>query len=182
MLGRLQPSLTRLDALVGDLRPGAVQLRVLAPPLSSAIVTLGAVAPQLDRTLRAVQRGAPAVTRLLGAARPVLARLRPALSQLAPMVGCVRPYAPELAGFFSTWQSMGSFHDAGGHYGRVQVQEFPFLNDNSSTPAAIIKQFPTVNYSLIRPPGYSARASWLQPQCGAGTAGLDPTQDPEVGG
>jgi phospholipid/cholesterol/gamma-HCH transport system substrate-binding protein len=181
-LTNLDPTLHSLDGLVGDLTPGAIRLRSLSAPLDAAVHTLGRVAPQLDGTLAVVQRRGPAVTRLLHTARPVLDDLRPALTQLGPIAACVRPYVPELAGWFSTWASMGSYYDAGGHYGRVLAQAFPFPDDSSSRPSTVTSAFRDLGYALIRPPGYSAGSTWYQPSCGAGPDGLDPAQDPELGG
>jgi phospholipid/cholesterol/gamma-HCH transport system substrate-binding protein len=181
MLARLDPTLSSLGGLVGDIRPGAAELNRLASPLRSAIVTLGSVAPALGATLATVQRHAPGIANLLDSARPVLSKLAPALTQLAPMAACVRPYSPEIAGFFSTWDSMASYYDANSHYPRVVPQVFPFPNEATLPPSQLVKLIPNLGYSLIRPPGYSAGQTWLQPQCGADTAGLDPAQDPEAG-
>ncbi|HEX4108495.1 MAG TPA: MlaD family protein [Solirubrobacteraceae bacterium] len=182
MLGELNPTLTRLGSLVHTIAPGAGQLRSLASPLSSAIHTLGAVAPELNSTLATVQDHGAAVTSFLDTSQPVLSELRPVLSSLAPMLGCLRPYAPEIAGWFSTWQSMGSYYDADGHYARVEFQAFPFIDDDPATPAQIVADTPGLGYALLRPPGYGVGQTWYQPQCDAGPSGLNPADDPEANG
>jgi phospholipid/cholesterol/gamma-HCH transport system substrate-binding protein len=180
-LARLDPSLTKLNTVVSDIKPGAVKLRDLAAPLGQAITTLGTVAPELNGTLADVQKDAPQITSLLNTAKPVIASATPALNSLEPMAACVLPYAPEIAGFISTWQSMGSYYDAVGHYARVLGQVFPFIDDDPSTPAKLVSGIANLGYALIRPPGYGADQTWLQPQCGAGASAIDPADDPEPG-
>jgi phospholipid/cholesterol/gamma-HCH transport system substrate-binding protein len=180
MLTRVDPTLSRLHALIGDLSPGASQLQALSTPLSDAVARLVTVAPQLNQTLATVQRSAPQVTGLLDATRPLAEQLKPALSQLGPIVGCLRTYAPELAGFFATWHSLGIDHDAEGIYGRTELQQFPFPDTSPLSSSQLVKTIPNLLYSLIRPPGYNAGQSWYQPQCDAGSSGLDAADDPEA--
>jgi phospholipid/cholesterol/gamma-HCH transport system substrate-binding protein len=181
-LDRLNPTLTSLGTLVSEISPGAASLRALADPLSKAITTLGTVAPQLNQTLASVQTGAPGISALLRTAKPVLAAAKPALERLTPMVACVLPYGPELAGFITTWESMGSYYNASGHEARVVAQAFPFPNDSPLTPSQLVKTFPNLGYALVHPPGYAAGQTWLQPQCGTGSSALDPADDPETTG
>jgi phospholipid/cholesterol/gamma-HCH transport system substrate-binding protein len=183
LLTRLDPTLTKLQGLVHDIRPGAAELHRLVTPLSSAITTLHTVAPDLDATLATVQHHGSAISELLDSARPVLSKLTPALEQSSPIAACVRPYTPEIASFVSTWLSMASFHDANSYYARVFAQAFPFPNEQRLRSSQLVHTIPNLGYSLIRPPGYGAggNQTWLQPQCGAGAGGLDPTQDPEAG-
>ncbi len=178
-LQKLDPSLTKLNTIVNEISPGALRLKQLAAPLSQAISTLGTVAPELDDTLQTVQKSGPAVTSLLSTARPVIADATPTLAKFEPMAACILPYGPEIAGFISTWDSMGSFYDGVGHYARVIAQVFPFIDDETASPATLVKSIQNLGYALIRPPGYGAGQSWYQPQCGVGTSAVTAADDPE---
>lgn len=179
-LGRLDSSLEGIDGLVADLRPGAREARSLARPLASATGALSVVAPRLDETLRAVDRGAPQISRFLTEARPLLQQLAPTLDRLAPMVGCIRPYAPEFAGLFSTWHSFTTRYDKLSHYARVNFQGNRFGSLATQPVAEQQKTDPNLDYAFIRPPGYLAGDPQFLPQCGAGREGLDAAADPEA--
>jgi hypothetical protein len=100
------------------------------------------------------------------------------------MVACLRPYAPEIAGFLTSWSSIGAAYDAQANYGRVLLQSFPFPNAMPASAAEVQRVIPGLGYALVRPPGFGAFAdpggTWLQPQCGSGADGVDATKDPEA--
>ncbi|MGE4426820.1 MAG: MlaD family protein [Solirubrobacteraceae bacterium] len=179
-LRRVRPTVTRLGRLGDDLRPGAARLASLAPRLDRATRALHVAAPELDATLRTVGDASPTLDALLRDADPLLRRATPVMEEATPMVGCLRAYGPEIAGFVATWKSVGPFYDANGHYGRVQDQAFPFPNDTPLPPAVVHGLIPNLDYTLVRPPGYSAGTPWFLPECGAGPEGLDPARDPEA--
>jgi len=181
-LAHLDRSLTGLSGLVADIRPGAVGLRNVAPLLARTLRTLVRVAPLAIGTLRTGTRDAPAATSFLSAARPFTPPLSRGLASLAPMVGCIRPYAPELAGFSSTWSGIGSYIDKTGHYVRVNVIQTPVSPGTTETSAqAVAGSGGSLSYAMPRPPGLNAGQPWFQPQCGAGPEALDPSTDPEAG-
>jgi hypothetical protein len=98
------------------------------------------------------------------------------------MVGCIRPYAPELAGFSSTWSGIGSYFDKTGHYVRVNVIQTPVTPGTTETSAQVVAgSSGSLSYAMPRPPGLNAGQPWFQPQCGAGPGALDPSTDPEAG-
>jgi virulence factor Mce-like protein len=179
-LARLDTSLGGLSALVADLRPGAAQLRPLAAEARPALVQLRHTVPVALATVRTAEASAPAVTTMLANGVPFAGDLGNVLSRLGPMLSCVRPYAPELAGFLSNWASWAQDYDAITHYGRVRVIEGP----HSGTFAQGVSTAQFVNatgslYALPRPPGVAAGQPWLIPSCGYGPAALDPARDPE---
>jgi phospholipid/cholesterol/gamma-HCH transport system substrate-binding protein len=181
-LAHLDRSLGGLSGLVSDIRPGAVGLRRVAPVLAHTLHTLVRVAPLAIGTLRAGTRNAPAVTSFLSAARPFTPPLSRALASLAPMVGCIRPYAPEIAGFQSTWAGIGSYFDKTGHFVRVNIVQTPVTPGTTETSAqAVASSGGSLSYAMPRPPGLNAGRPWFQPQCGAGPGALDPSTDPEAG-
>jgi virulence factor Mce-like protein len=180
MLGHLDRSLNGLGALVSDLRPGAAGLLATAHPLRHALQTLVRVAPLAESTLATGTRRLPALTRFLTATRPFVPGLGSALRRLAPMLACVRPYAPEIAGWLATWQ--GGLYDNVGHYGAIDVVQTPVMPGTSDTSAqAVANSHGALSYAFPRPPGLNAGQTWFQPQCGAGPDALNPKDDPEAG-
>ena len=180
-LHRLQPSLTGLDRLVSEIAPGARGLAWLAGPATGALTELRGVAPLATGTLRTGTRAAPAITGLLREGVRFMPRLGGVLGDLTPVFGCLRPYAPEVAGFLSTWSGFAKNYDARGHYARTLIQTLPYAAGQPSSQA-LLEEAPGTTYAFPRPPGLDAGQAWLQPQCGAGQSALDATQDPEVSG
>lgn len=181
-LQRLGRSSTGLHALVRDLAPGAARLVPLARRARTALAELARTAPVGTAAIRTTVRAAPGITALLREGRPFSGRLAPVLSRLTPMLACIRPYAPEIAGFMSTWASYAKNHDATSHYARVHVTASAtsnHLTPPDMTTADYMKLNPELTYAMPRPPGFNAGQAWLQPQCGTGADGLDPAKDPE---
>ena len=181
MLAHLDRSLNGLGTLMSDLRPGAAGLLATARPLDHALRTLVAVAPQTEATLVTGTQRLPAVTRMLDAARPFLPTLSSALRRLAPMLACVRPYTPEIAGYYGTWQA--GAYDNVGHYGVIDTIETPVMPGTTlSSAQAVAQSGGALAYAFPRPPGLNAGQPWFQPRCGAGPDALNPGDDPEAGG
>ena len=102
---RLAPLLRQLRPLVHDARPTIRDLRVLirAPGSGNDLIDLLLQMPRLE----AVSRGAfPRGVRTLQQAQPVLEY--------------VRPYSPDLTGWFTRFGQDASNYDANGHYARIQ--------------------------------------------------------------
>ncbi|HWF53884.1 MAG TPA: MlaD family protein [Solirubrobacteraceae bacterium] len=180
-LAHLNRSLNGLTTLVDDIRPGAAGLASTAPPLQRALQTIDRVGPDVQDVLRSGTRRLPALTRLLATATPFLPTLSKALGTLAPMLACVRPYAPEIAGYLGTWQA-GPYDNAG-PYATIDLIQTPVaLPGTTDTSARAVGQSGgTLKYAFPRPPGLNAGQPWLQPQCGAGPSALNPADDPEAG-
>lgn len=180
-LARVDASIPGLQALVTDLRPGADRLQGFAPVLRRAADRLAQVAPLASQALRAANGDAPAVTKLLSILEPFAPKAAEALQTFAPMAGCLRPYGPEIAGFFATWAGYTSRYDAAGHYARAlpPVQPIPHGTPLKSADALKLTAPGSVSYAMPRPPGLNQQQPWFQPQCGAGPDALDATKDPE---
>jgi len=172
-------SIPGLDALVGDLRPGAARLAQLAPVVRTTTRELLEVAPIATSALRRARGSTPDVTRLLAVGTPFSGRARGLLKQSAPVIGCLRPYAPEIAGFAATWGDFNASYDATGHFARVIAGANPIANGTSSSPAQTIAANPQLRYAMPRPPGENVGQPWYQPQCGVTRDALDPANDPE---
>lgn len=182
-LARLDNSLGGLQALVDDLRPGALELRQTAPVMLRTLTTLRATAPLATRTLRAGARSAPALTGFLRKGTPFMPQVGAAFRSLAPMVACIRPYAPELAGFAGTWIGFQSNSDAFGSYARASEQKSLIPVGTSQTSKQLVDSLKgRLFYAFPRPPGLNAGQPWFLPQCGAGPSAVDAAKDPEAGG
>lgn len=180
MLAHLNRSLNGLGTLVSDLRPGAARLLAVAPPLRHALRTLVSVAPLAESTLVTGARRLPAVTGFLKTARSFLPGLGGAFTRLAPMLGCVRPYTPEIAGYYSTWQ--GGAYDNVGHYGVIDVIQTPVMPGTTLTSAqAVAQSHGALSYAFPRPPGLNGGQPWFLPRCGVTRNALNPNDDPEAG-
>jgi virulence factor Mce-like protein len=182
-LRRLDTSLTGLSGLMTDLAPGAKQLRALAPTAYSATATLHQLAPLVTRTLDAGTGSVPDIGRLLKTGASFMPLLGKNLKQLAPMFGCMRPYAPELAGQWSTWLSMTGSSDTNGGYvrGMPVVTPPPEFQAGSHLDSVQLTNLykDRVFYARPRPPGLNVGQPWFIPQCDITQAALDPSKDPE---
>lgn len=180
-LAHLNRSLNGLTTLVDDIRPGAAGLASTAAPLEHALQTIYRVGPDVQSVLRTGTRRLPALTHFLNTAKPFLPSLSKALGTLAPMMTCVRPYAPEIAGYLGTWQA--GPYDNVGPYATIDLIQTPVaLPGTSDTSAQAVSQSGgTLSYAFPRPPGLNAGQPWFQPQCGAGPDSLIAADDPEAG-
>lgn len=182
-LARLDSSLGGLQALVDDLRPGAAELRRIVPAMRRTLTTLRRTAPLATQTLRSGARSAPSIGRFLGAGTPFMPQLGAAFERLAPMLACIRPYAPELAGFAGTWIGFQGNSDAVGRYARASEQKSLIPVGSSQTSKELVDTLKgRLFYAFPRPPGLNAGQPWFLPECGAGPSALDPAEDPEAGG
>jgi phospholipid/cholesterol/gamma-HCH transport system substrate-binding protein len=178
---RLDTSLNGLTTLVDTLRPGAPALAQLAGTTAVTLRTLRNVAPQATAALNAGTAAAPPLTRLFTTGETVMPAVARALRTFTPMFACLRPYAPDLAGFLSTWPGFTSHYDAGGHYGRAfELTVIPALYPgtalNSQQAMAVS---PGLTYAFPRPPGMNDGHPYFIPQCGITPAALNPADDPE---
>jgi virulence factor Mce-like protein len=178
---RLDTSLNGLNTLVNDLRPGAPALARLAGTAASALSTLRRVAPQATSTLRAGIAAAPALSRLFGTGTSFMPAAGRALTTFNPMLSCLRPYAPDVAGFLTTWPGFTSHYDAGGHYSRAfELTVIPALYPGTILNSAqAIATSPGLTYAFPRPPGMNQGRPYMLPQCGITAAALNPAFDPE---
>jgi hypothetical protein len=100
------------------------------------------------------------------------------------MVSCLRPYAPDLAGFLTTWPGFTSHYDAGGHYGRAfELTVIPALYPGTLfNSKQAIAASPGLTYAFPRPPGMNDGHPYFMPECGITSAALNPADDPEGAG
>jgi virulence factor Mce-like protein len=181
---RLDTSLTGLNRLVNDIRPGAPALVRLSGTAQTALATLRRVAPIATATLDNGISAAPSIRRLLSTGTSFMPPARRALTTFDPMISCLRPYAPDIAGFLTTWPGITKNYDAGGHYARsfeltVIPALYPGTPLNSQQALALS---PGISYAFPRPPGLNDGHPYFIPQCGITPAALNPADDPEGAG
>jgi virulence factor Mce-like protein len=180
-LARLDRSLDGLQGLVDDVRPGAAGLRSIAPTVRRAVATLRDVAPLATTTLQLGRRRAPAISRFLAKATRFMPRLSSTLGGLAPMVACLRPYGPEIMGFFANWGSYNANFDGLGRYARNSIQSPVFPAGTPDTSKQIADRLgDRVRYAFPPPPGWQVGQPWFIPKCGITKAVVNPSRDPET--
>jgi len=171
-------TLTDVETLSKHLSPGVRQLRLISKPLASALTTVADVGPDAEATVRSLRKAAPDLERLLGATTKAAPKIGSVGTQGEEAVRCIRPFAPEIAGFFSSWASFMSWDDSRNRYVRLQAQVSPYPNTTPLTAEQFQKVLPDLKYSFPRPPGLNGGQPWLQPQCGIGPGALDPSMNP----
>ncbi len=183
-LARTDASLDGIDELLATVRPGARELPSLSRVAGPALGRLQDVAPTAARTLRTVRDVAPQLSRLLDVATPFTAPAAKALDGAGPVLGCVRPYAPEIAAFLSTWGGWTKNYDPVSHYGRVHIREgATSLNGLLPSAEALVGLsklgLADYRYAMPRPPGLNAGRPQFLPECGITKDALDAAKDPE---
>jgi phospholipid/cholesterol/gamma-HCH transport system substrate-binding protein len=122
----LRSTLDDLDVLVAaskpatkDLAPFLKQLRPLVKQARPTIADLRKLVrkPGAGNDLTDLLRKAPGLER---AARPAFANSITALRKSLPVLSFIRPYTPELVGWFKDFGQTTSNYDANGHFARIQ--------------------------------------------------------------
>jgi phospholipid/cholesterol/gamma-HCH transport system substrate-binding protein len=122
----LRATLTDLDVLVAESKPAtrdlAPFLRELRPLVARARPTIRDLRtairrPGDDNDLVELMRKQP---RLQQVASPALRNTTRAVRRSTPVLNFIRPYTPELVGWFRDFGQGGANYDANGHYARIQ--------------------------------------------------------------
>jgi hypothetical protein len=158
------------------------EVRRLAAPLRGTLERLVEVGPDARGTVTTLGNAAPDLNRFLDTLRPLLSRLRRIGIGGARALRCIRPYAPEIAGLFTTWGTgIWANRDGQDHYVRAEVGTYPFTNASPLSSEQLTKLLPGLSVSFPRPPGDAAGQPWYQPQCDIGPSSHDAASDPENG-
>ncbi|MDX8150714.1 MlaD family protein [Patulibacter brassicae] len=184
IMARLDTSLDKADSLLQAVQPGAKELPSLAREAGPALVQLQDTAPTAARTLRTVRDVSPDLSKLLDVATPFMAPAAKAVDQLAPAMHCIRPYAPEIAGWASTWGGFTQNYDTVAHYPRIHLREGAtsvngFLPNSELFTSLSNLGLADYRYAMPRPPGLNAGKPQFLPECGITKDALDATKDPE---
>jgi ABC-type transporter Mla subunit MlaD len=182
LLAQARPALDDVRDVTARLRPGVGAAQRLAAPLTRLVDTLHAVAPDATNTVRDLSAAAPGLTDLLSRAAGVAPDLGRVARRGARAVHCIRPFTPEIAGFFSTWSDFTAASDGKDKLFRAQVQSYlpAAHNANAITPAEAKQRYPQLTYGFPRPPGTSADQPWFIPECNVTQDALNPAKDPEA--
>lgn len=171
-------SLVAAEDVVRRLDPGVRELRTLAAPLNRTLTTLRRVSPDARATLATLRRATPSLDPLLDKVTTLMPRIKGIGSELDKQGNCLRPYTPEIAGFFSTWAGMTGVTDNKDRFMRAHAVVYPFAAGTQSS-GEIKQAFPFLRYGFPRPPGWNSGQPWFIPECKLGTDTIDPFQDPE---
>jgi phospholipid/cholesterol/gamma-HCH transport system substrate-binding protein len=122
----LRSTLDDLDTLVAESKPATVNLarffRELRPFVADAQPTVRDLrhlirTPGPDNDLIELTKKAPKLQSLSSVVFP---RSVAALRQTQPVIEYIRPYTPDLAGWFTKFGQGAANYDANGHYARIQ--------------------------------------------------------------
>ncbi|MCW2786663.1 MAG: hypothetical protein JWP74_3180 [Marmoricola sp.] len=117
----LRSPLADLQAGMRTLSPGA---RALGASEANLEGTLDDVVSPLDKVPGVARTAAPAVTsltHLLADARPLSPEVEALLNSARTPTAVLAPYAPEIARFFTYWDSANRPSDKSGHYLRIDL-------------------------------------------------------------
>ena len=178
-LARLDRTAGRLQPVLATLAPGARDLRSLGSYLQPALTAFESVTPAGVRAADAARVSAAPIAMLLPTLGSFLgSNTAPVLSRLAPMLDCVVPYAPELTGFLSNWDSWNDHELGTATYGRYHI-----IEGSSLTPSPpLVARVPGIRYARALAPGEAGGAPWELSQCGYTSVLRNPSTDPANGG
>jgi phospholipid/cholesterol/gamma-HCH transport system substrate-binding protein len=181
-MARLDATLGAATRLTTRLSPGVRQLEAITPPLNQTLVTLTGIGPDAVSTLATARIKAPSVTALLQQLTSLAPQFESIGQQATTQLACIRPYAPEIAGFASTWNSFVSESDQQDTYARLYFGTYPYPNATPLTVPQAAKLTPNafVDWGFPRAPGQNAGKPWFIPSCGITPAGVNPQKDPEA--
>lgn len=179
-LARADGTLGEVRELAGELAPGVRELRGITPRANALLRRVTSVAPLAAGTLRDLRRAAPDVVRLLDRAAPLLPRLGSIGRDASTQLRCITPYAPEIAGFASTWGGFIQNGDAADKYARIHANSLPFPEETTMSSQQVSAAFPGLTYAFPRPPGANVGKPRFMDECGVGRDSTDPSKDPEA--
>lgn len=141
----LRSTLDDLDPLVADSKPAtkdlAPFLRELRPLVADSKPTVADLSklvrrPGADNDLVEATRKLPGFQRVAG---PALKNSTGALQKSQPVLEFIRPYIPELVGWFRDFGVGAANYDANGHYARIQPIFNAFqVHDMPAGPAQLV--------------------------------------------
>ena len=179
-LARADGTLGGVRELAGGLAPGIRELRGITPRTNALLRRLTSVAPLAAGTLRDLRRAAPDLVRLLDRAAPLLPRLGSIGRDASRQLRCITPYAPDIAGFASTWGGFIQNGDNVDKYARIHANSLPFPEETTMTSQQVTAAFPALTYAFPRPPGANVGKPKFMGDCGVGRDSVEASKDPEA--
>jgi ABC-type transporter Mla subunit MlaD len=179
VLAQADGTLARAGTFTRRAAVGVRRLRGVTRPLAGVLGTVLRVGPDAQRALATTRAAGPDLDAFLERARTLMPGLASIGRQGATQLRCIRPYSPEIAGFFSTW-GPGAFGSSDGKdtYLRASLGTFPFPDALPFGSGTFTRLYP-VKMAFPRPPGDLAGQPWYQPECGVDASAYDADADPE---
>lgn len=116
------PQTTQLALpLLSDLKTATANLPTFASELSPVLTELQPVSAELVPTLNGLTNLLHYTPALVGSINTTVPQVTSAATQLEPAVNFLRPYSPELAGFFTDWGNWLAIYNATGHIGPLNA-------------------------------------------------------------
>lgn len=170
-----QPNIPALTTLLQRLRPLVTTATPVVTNFNQAISRRG---PNNDLT--DAFAALPAVAQALTTASPDGVR---AAREGVPITAFFGPYAPELAGTFSTFGQSSAYYDANGHYAHISpvLPSFTLGSGNTLTPASAQQALEGLKTGQLRRcPGAATQpsADGSSPFTAGGVLSCDPTETP----
>lgn len=122
-LDRVPPAVDETVPLLEDLLPATQQLPAVAGNLNPVLQELRPTVAELRPTLVAARSLLGHTPDLLDSAHGVMPDMTETVTRLQPAVAFLRPYTPELAGWFSNWTGIFAPEDGTGNYARALITE-----------------------------------------------------------
>lgn len=141
LLEDLAPATKKLGSLSKDLRPLLEDLRPLSADLRPTLASLESLLDHAPGLLDTIDSVSPQATSILG--------------DLRGPVSFLRPYSPEVAGYFTTWASAFANYDSNSNFARILGQQgSTSFNEN---PGVVP---PGLTYDPYPEPGEVVGQSW----------------------
>ncbi len=186
----LPPTLAALTQLVNAQKPNTQALTGFFEKLRPLVTTATPVVnnfsqaisrPGTDNDLTETFAALPELARALTTASPNGVR---ALRESVPITSFFGPYAPELAGLFSSFGQTTAYYDANGHYARISpvTPSFKLGANNNLTPASPQQGLEGLQTGQLRRcPGAATQpsADGSAPFTDSGQLSCDPTETPK---
>lgn len=154
-LGEVPETVDEVAPLLEDLEPATARLGPLSKDLAPLLQDLRPLAADLRPTLGSLDRLLDVTPGLLDTVDSVTPQATSVIGDLEAPAAFLRPYTPEITGFFSTWASAFANYDANGNFARIHAQEG--LSSFNENPGVVP---PGLTYDPYPAPGEIVGQAW----------------------
>jgi phospholipid/cholesterol/gamma-HCH transport system substrate-binding protein len=120
-LNRVPDAVDETVPLLKDLKPATKRLTKTSKHLKPVLQDLRPAVHDLRPSLVSLARLLNETPALMDSGVRTFPDLNTTLTKAQPGVKFLRPYTPEVAGWFANWTSAGGLYDSNGHFGRFHV-------------------------------------------------------------
>lgn len=154
-LGEIPATVDAVMPLLEDLKPATSRLRPTAQQLKPLLSDLQPMTAELRPALSSLSSLLSLTPRLLNQSHSVLPQTQTLLNSAKKPVAFLRPYTPEVMGFFSTWASAFANYDSNGNFARILGQAgLASFNENPGVMP------PGITYDPYPKPGEIVGQAW----------------------